>query len=88
MNLFFWRRVAQLNDDRLAKTRRGLSLSRSKALLDSMTEDELRFSYGVVLQIEAHRQLGRQLDGNLKTCRIAIQEDVEAVKNDLVESNH
>jgi hypothetical protein len=61
--------------------------SRSKDLLDSMTEDQLRFSYGVVLQIEAHRQLGRQLDGNLKTCRIAIQEDVEEVKRDLVESN-
>ena len=61
-----------------------LSSSRSTALLAGMTEDELRFSYTVLLAYEAHRQLGREMDGNLQTCMVAIQEDIEAVKAEML----
>ena len=60
--------------------------SRSKALLAAMTKDELRFSYGALLSVEAHRQLGRQCDGNTRTVMVAIQKDVDAVKADILQA--
>ena len=51
--------------------------------LADMTEEELRFSYGVLLSAVAYKQLGRGMDGNTRTAMMAVQQDIETVKKDL-----
>jgi len=51
------------------------------SLLDAMSDDAVRFSYRVLLQAEAHRQLGRVMDGNLMTCMVAVQQDINIVRS-------
>ena len=52
-----------------------------------MTEAEVTFSYNALISAEAHRQLGREMDGNLRTIMAGIQPDIDAEKKRIRKAN-
>lgn len=52
------------------------------------TREEYAFSYDALLHIEAYRQLNMQLPSNLLTIAVAIQQDIQDVKDKLLAQQH